>query len=258
MTHPVRRPQPPERAFVRRAASLLFAGLAVVSLGACDSDTSADSADTATTDAPNGTADPADTGGSSSDISGPTATVPTDIPDELVGEIGALDVIGDVLPVYEDDIATDPAIGLAAPVLIGTGFDGNPVRVDAAADGPTMLVYLAHWCPHCNAEVRVINGLRDAGAFPEGLNIIAVSTAPSPDRANFPPSQWVDDMGWTYPVIVDGVDLAAGAYLGPTAYGLDGFPFVTLIDGDGTVAARWSGEAGADKIVERISTYLEM
>jgi len=139
---------------------------------------------------------------------------------------------------------------------VGTDFSGNAVRVDAATDGPTMLVFLAHWCPHCNAEVPVLNELRDAGSFPDDLNIIAVSTAVSPDRPNFPPSRWIKDVDWTYPVIADGVDLAAGTYLGTAAYGLDGFPFIVLTDADGNVAARWSGESTGDQIVENIATYL--
>jgi hypothetical protein len=47
------------------------------------------------------------------------------------------------------------------------------------------------------------------------LNIVAVSTAVNPGRPNFPPSQWFDD----------------------NAYGIDGFPFITLLDGDDKVTA---------------------
>lgn len=231
-----------------RRGSVLLAALTVLSLAACGSGNSTNNASTDET--------PVGPGNSSGNVDGPESTVPDDVPDELDGEVGPLDVFGDALPLYDDELETDPAIGMTAPVLVGTDFAGNAVRVDAATDGPTMLIYLAHWCPHCNAEVPVINGLRDDGAFPEGLNIVAVSTAPRPDRPHFPPSEWINDVDWTYPVIVDGVDLEAGAFIGPAAYGLDAFPFVTLIDADGNVTVRWSGEAGADEITERISTYL--
>jgi cytochrome c biogenesis protein CcmG/thiol:disulfide interchange protein DsbE len=243
---------------ISRAA--LLAGLAVVALAACGSDESDASTEPAGTESAGtesaGTESVSTAGSGSGDIAGPVSTVPADLPEQLVGQIGALDVAGEALPMFGGDTATDPAIGSAAPTMVGTDFAGNPVRVDAATDGPTMLVFLAHWCPHCNAEVPVLNGLRDAGRFPDDLNVIAVSTAVRPDRPNFPPSEWIDDVDWTYPVIADGVDMAAGTFLGPAAYGLDGFPFTVLIDADGNVAARWSGESTADEISANIATYL--
>ena len=251
----------------RRGAAGLLAVLALASCGSDGSDARTEPASTepastepASTDRagtePAGT-DPAGTGGSAPDeMAGPVSTVPADLPEYLVGEIGALDVTGEALPMFGGDTAADPAVGLAAPVLVGADFDGNPVRVDAATDGPTMLVFLAHYCPHCNAEVPVLNALRDAGSFPEDLQIIAVSTAVSPDRPNFPPSEWFNDMGWTYPVIADGVDMNAGTFIGTAAYGVDAFPFVTLIDVEGNVAARWNGESPAAETLERISTHL--
>ncbi len=264
-------PSTPTRANrAQRRGGALLAGLAVLALASCGSDEPDGSTEPASTEPAStepastepastdpASTDPASTDGSSSgEIAGPVSTVSAELPEYLVGEIGALDVTGDPLPMFGGDTASDPAIGMAAPVLVGADFAGNPVRVDAATDGPTMLVFLAHWCPHCNAEVPVLNELRDAGSFPDDLDIVAVSTAVSPDRPNFPPSEWINDVGWTYPVIVDGVDMAAGTFIGPTAYGLDGFPFTVLIDADGNVAARWSGESTTDQITGNIATYL--
>jgi thiol-disulfide isomerase/thioredoxin len=238
---------------------LAVAGFAMVALGGCGSDGEAEAnVDVATTTSPAATSPVGTADGSTSvDIAGPVSTVPSDLPEHLLGEIGALDVAGAALPEFDGDTAADPAIGSAAPVLVGADFAGNPVRADAATDGPTMLVFLAHWCPHCNAEVPVINGMRDAGSFPDDLNIIAVSTGVSPDRPNFPPSEWINDVDWTYPVIVDGFDMAAGSFIGTSAYGLNGFPFLVLIDADGNVAARWSGESSSDEISQNIATYLD-
>ena len=50
-----------------------------------------------------------------------------------------------------------------------------------------MVVLLAHWCPHCNAEIPVLNEWRDSGEIPDGLNIVGVSTGASADAPNFPP-----------------------------------------------------------------------
>lgn len=190
----------------------------------------------------------------------PDATVSPDLPPELAGEIGPVEVDGETLPALgQVDVADDPALGLTAPVLVGEDYEGNTVRVDAAADGPTMVVFLAHWCPHCNAEVPRLNELRDAGSFPEGLNIVAVSTATNPTRPNYPPSTWITDLDWTYPVIADGIDLAAEVqYIAAGAYGVDGFPFTTLLDGDGKVVARWSGEREPDQVLDLITSNLDL
>lgn len=188
---------------------------------------------------------------------GPNATVSPDLPDVYQGEVGPVEVQGESLPVLPDSSGdNDPAVGLMAPVVIGEDFGGNTVRIDAANDGVTLAVFLAHWCPHCNREVPRINELRDAGAFPDGLHIVGVSTGISPDRPNWPPSQWFEDMDWTYPVIADGIDVERQTFIAADAYGLDGFPFLTLIGGDGKVLARTSGEKEKDDLLQWIEDHM--
>lgn len=188
----------------------------------------------------------------------PNATISPDLPEEIRVETGALEVRGAALPGLGDATpAEDPAVGLPAPVLIGQDYDGNTVRVDAAVDGPTMVVFLAHWCPHCNNEIPRLNELRDEGAFPADLNIVAVSTALNPTQPNFPPSQWLVDKDWTFPVIADGIEVEVEPpFIGARVYGVDGFPFTTLIAADGTVAARWSGEREPAEVLDAIDQYL--
>jgi thiol-disulfide isomerase/thioredoxin len=188
---------------------------------------------------------------------GPDATVSPELPDAYASEVGPVEVHGDSLPeLGSSDVESDPARGMTAPVVIGEDFDGNTVRIDAAADGPTLAVFLAHWCPHCNREVPRINQLRDEGAFPAGLNIVGISTGISPDRPNWPPSQWFQDMDWTYPVIADGVDMQRQTFIAADAYGLDSFPFMVLIGSDGKVLARWSGEDEPDELLQLIEDNL--
>jgi thiol-disulfide isomerase/thioredoxin len=242
----------------RRSARLLVVAVVTATLGlaltACGggespaaSATVADTAVPPATDAVAGTT-PSDR---------PTATVAPDLPADYRGEIGPVAVVGDALPALGGaSLDTDPALGLQAPALYGQDYDGNPTQVAFDTGRPTMVLFLAHWCPHCNAEVPRINELRDAGRFPADLQIVAVSTAVAPGRPNFPPSKWIDDVDWTYPVIADGVDIAGQTFLASDAYGVDGFPFITLLHGDGTVAARWSGESEPDEIIARIDQYL--
>ena len=188
---------------------------------------------------------------------GPNATVSPELPEQFTGEVGPVEVHGDSLPEFEPgDVESDPARRMTAPVVIGEDFEGNTVRIDAAAYGPTLAVFLAHWCPHCNEEVPRINELRDSGAFPADLNIVGVSTGISPDGRNWPPSQWFQDMDWTYPVMADGVDMQRETFIAANAYGLASFPFMVLIGSDGKVLARWVGESDTDKLLQRIEDNL--
>jgi len=230
-----------------RSRLLALAAIAAVSLAACGSGDDSSSAP-----APIPTANP--------DVDGPTSPIPDEVPDEFLPAIGPIDVLGDPLPVLPDGatVDNDPARGLTAPVIVGLDFSGNPVRIDAAADGPTMVAVVAHWCPHCNQEVPRIVELGNEGALPEGLNVVAVSTSPSPDRPNFPPGDWLADVNWAWPALADGVSPELDRFLAAEAYGVSGFPFVLLLDGDGTVAARWSGETDGAEMVDRIERYLEL
>ena len=185
----------------------------------------------------------------------PLATISPDLPEDLEGSVGPVLIVGDELPAYADAVP-DPAIGVEAPVIAGKDFEGRTVRIDAIAGGPTMVVFLAHWCPHCNAEIPVINELRDSGAFPDGLNVVGVSTAGNAGRPNFPPGRWLEQMDWSYPVIMDGVDMEREIFIAADALGVTGFPFTVLIDGDGTVQARWSGGRSGSEISALVNANL--
>lgn len=159
-------------------------------------------------------------------------------------------VTGDALPPLEDP-NNDASVGTVAPVVTGATFDGTEVSIGGPTDGPTMLVFLAHWCPHCNDEIPEIVELRDRGDLPENLNIIGVSTAVQPDRDNYPPSNWIVEKDWTWPVLADTADSEA-----IQLYGGTGFPFTVMLNADGTVNARKSGNESADQILEWVNSSL--
>jgi thiol-disulfide isomerase/thioredoxin len=137
----------------------------------------------------------------------------------------------------------DPAIGATPPTLTGAGFDGAPITIDPASGTPTMVVFLAHWCPHCNREVPRLVEWNDAGEVPAGLQIVGVSTAATDERPNWPPSEWIEDVKWPWPVMADSQDQVAAQ-----AYGLTGYPYFVLIGADGEVKHRQSGEVAIDDL----------
>jgi thiol-disulfide isomerase/thioredoxin len=133
------------------------------------------------------------------------------------------------------DPAEDPAVGRAIPLVAGSSFDGVPVQIEA--DGrPKILLFLAHWCSHCQAEVPVVQRWLDAGRLPVAVDLISIATSIDPTRPNYPPDAWLARQHWTAPVIVDPrEDVAA-------RYGLGAFPYWVAVAADGTVTQRLTGE----------------
>lgn len=136
----------------------------------------------------------------------------------------------------------DPAVGQAAPVVKGQRFDGSAITIGGPTDQPTMYVFLAHWCPHCNDEIPELLELENDGDL-DDVNVVAVSTAVASDRENYPPSAWLDEKGWAWDAMAD--DEQSLAII---AYGGTSFPFTVLVDTDGNVIARKAGSAPATEI----------
>lgn len=159
--------------------------------------------------------------------------------EELDASIGFGEVTleGDVLPALADPV-NDSARGMTAPTLSGADWEDNPSSI--SPDGrPKLLVFLAHWCPHCQAEVPVVQQWLDDGGLPEGVDIYSLTVATDRLRPNWPPQDWLMEEGWTVPVIMDDEIGTAAA-----GYGLVGTPMYVVLDGENKVLQRISGEIG--------------
>ena len=162
---------------------------------------------------------------------------------------GTVAVSGNPLPQFTDT-SDDPAVGMTLPTLEGNDQSGAPMTI--GADGrPTMIMFVAHWCPHCQREVPVVQQWVDDGRLPDGVDLVSVSTAIDPNRPNYPPDAWLADEGWTAPVLVDADNSAA------QAVGLSAYPFFVAIDGDGTVVLRTTGELTTDQLDAIASTLAQ-
>ncbi|MEQ1699918.1 MAG: sortase [Ilumatobacteraceae bacterium] len=155
-------------------------------------------------------------------------------------------ITGDALPLY-DMTQIDPAVGMPAPAVVGYDFLGNEVDIDPT-QGAHLVVFAAHWCPHCNAEMPRLIAAIDDGTIPSWLPVTLVSTAESVASANYPPAEWLASRGWTGRTIQDGPqgDGAPGTIA--EAYGTTGFPYFVLIDDSGNIAARAAGEMTAEDL----------
>ncbi len=156
--------------------------------------------------------------------------------DEAIGsEFGEVEITGESLPVFAG-AAADAAVGLSAPEVTGVDFSDNAVAI--TNDGtPKAVVFLAHWCPHCQAEVPRVQAWLDAGGGVEGVELMSVATSMNSAQANYPSSDWLEREGWTVPVIRDTSSNDA-----LVAYGGSAFPYYVFIDASGNVVRRASGE----------------
>ena len=152
-------------------------------------------------------------------------------------QIQSVTVTGTPLPDEPDNTsAPDSAISKTTPEMRGKSFDGSTVNI--VNDGKAkVVVFMAHWCPHCQKEIPILADYLKANPAPADVELFGVSTSVDKNLPNYPPSAWLERVGWKVPTLADDQSGSAGR-----AYGLKSFPYFVAVKKDGTVAARTSGE----------------
>ena len=162
---------------------------------------------------------------------------------------GVISSGGTALPNLGDP-ADDPAVGMTAPTLEGVDLCGEPMTVGGPSDEPSIVIFLAHWCPHCQREVPLLSEWLDTNGQPEGVQIIGITTAFDEVRGNWPPGEWLAEEGWEQPTMVDPTEVAY------ETYGQPGFPYYVVLDPEGKVVMRASGEQSIEQIEAMVAAAL--
>jgi thiol-disulfide isomerase/thioredoxin len=152
-----------------------------------------------------------------------------------------LTATGTSLPRF-DSTTRDTAVGMTAPTLDSVNFAGESVQAGGSTGKPYALVFLAHWCPHCQAEVPRLVSLAK-GAQIAGVDLVGIPTNTTDQAPNYPPSAWLAREKWPFPVLLDTAKGKAGQ-----AYGLSAFPYFVFVDAQGKVVGRTSGEIAPDQV----------
>jgi len=162
---------------------------------------------------------------------------------------GEVTVEGEPLPFLPSGSA-DPAAGLTAPTVTGETLDGEKLTI-GPGDTAKIVVMLAHWCPHCQREVPVIQDWVESGGLPEGVELYGatVFTNRARDGDTWPPSEWLESEGWTIPTIKDDQQ---GRLV--EAFGMRGTPTYVVLGPDNTNLVRISGEIGVEGLNALAST----
>jgi thiol-disulfide isomerase/thioredoxin len=167
-------------------------------------------------------------------------SIATEVPVDPSVEFGEVVVEGDPLPRLGEPGLPDPAVGVVAPTVTGSDWEGNTFHI--GADGrPKVLIFLAHWCSFCQAEVPEVVEWLARGGLPDDVDMYSLSVGIDPTRPNFPPRAWLEREGWTLPVIRDD---ELGSVAG--AYGMSGTPFYVVLDGQNRVVVRVAGRVGPE------------
>jgi thiol-disulfide isomerase/thioredoxin len=167
-------------------------------------------------------------------------------------EFGTVTVTGDVLPDFAtefiDNPQADPANGLLAPTMVGQRFDQSSIAI-APSDKFKLVLFLAHWCPHCNAEIPLIVESMSKNEFDSRVEVVAVATAIDETLPNFPPSEWFANNKYTGEVFLDDRNALA-----MNSFGGASFPFFVLLSEDNTVLWRGAGELPPGTLVTQVNS----
>ena len=154
---------------------------------------------------------------------------------------GDISVVGDSLPQYAGENDDNVALGLAAPTFSAPDQNSEIFQLEKNGNSKALL-FLAHWCPHCQREVPVVQRFIDSNGVPPGIDVIAVATSIDRGRDNYPPQEWLQREGWSETQIYD-LDREIGE-----AYGLNAFPYWVFLDKDLNVLARRTGNLPEDMV----------
>lgn len=120
--------------------------------------------------------------------------------------------------------------GQQAPGFTAETVDGGSVSVQDGNAEPTMLVFFATWCPHCNNEAPVISELESEY---EDLEVVMVGIDGQDDPGKV--RQFVEKYSIESPAVYQ-------PSLGQD-YQVSGYPTVYVLDAEGKVVAANAGEA---------------
>jgi len=141
---------------------------------------------------------------------------------------------------------TEPlSVGDRVPTFRAPGVFGGTVEWEAYAGRPAVLSIWAPWCPHCQAELPILDAVvRDH----PGLGFVTIATAVDPA---IPPSPdtYLREHGLEFPAAVDDAKGTLGS-----AFGIRGFPTIYLVGSDGRVVRTFEGEIDEATLHEAIGS----
>ncbi len=134
----------------------------------------------------------------------------------------------------------------ALPDVTFRTVDGDSVTLEAYRGQIVLLNFWATWCPPCLREIPELVRLHER-LSDDGVVIIGVAAQSGRTEAV---RAFGEEHAMSYPIwMVDDASL--------DAYGVVGFPFTFLIDGDGRILMRYVGPQTYERLLADITALLD-
>jgi cytochrome c biogenesis protein CcmG, thiol:disulfide interchange protein DsbE len=135
--------------------------------------------------------------------------------------------------------------GDRVPTFRAPGVFGGTVDWRTYAGRPAVLSVWAPWCPHCQAELPILDSvMRDH----PGVGFVTIATAVDPATPPSPDA-YLREHGLSFPAAVDDARGTLGS-----AFGIRGFPTIYLVGSDGRVVRMFEGEVDEATLHQAIAS----
>ncbi|MGZ5353096.1 MAG: TlpA family protein disulfide reductase [Actinomycetota bacterium] len=143
------------------------------------------------------------------------------------------------------DRAEPLGVGDAIPGFTAPAIGGGDVDWADFAGSPAVISVWAPWCPHCQVELPILDGVMQGFPDVSFLTIVtSIGDSPGPDAGVF-----LADNGIDAPTAIDD-----GAGTLAAAFGIQGFPTLYFVDSGGAVVQELEGEVDAETLRELIGS----
>jgi len=155
----------------------------------------------------------------------------------------AVETTADGLPPFTQGEA-DPALGMTLGEFSAEDWTSGEIYTVGPSDTSKIVLIWAHWCPYCQQELPIVQGLIDEGAldaYPD-IEFVTVTTFEDPSRGN-PLDEYLEAEQWDFPVLLD-EDESLAARLG-----VQSVPAWVVLDAEGTVLGRFTGAIPGEQVL---------
>lgn len=129
-----------------------------------------------------------------------------------------------------------PAIGAAAPDFSAKAKDGSTITKADIAGKPTLIVFFASWCPHCQAEAPKLKALAEANP---DLKLVFLGVGYNDTQKDIYDFQ--TKFSLPVPTYDDGGKAAS-------VYGITSYPTLVAVNKGGIISDRDTGEVSQDRL----------
>ncbi|SFJ05424.1 TlpA family protein disulfide reductase [Thermoflavimicrobium dichotomicum] len=143
-------------------------------------------------------------------------------------------------------------VGYCAPNFTLTSLDGKKVELYKNNGKPTFLNFWASWCGPCKNEMPLIEEAYKK--YKDQVNFLMVNATAFDNEQKM--KEYLKQNGFTFPVLLDPYQ-EKYVTISQTHYGVMGFPMTFIIDEQGRIVYKHTGEMNKeviDDIMQRLSS----